>query len=262
MTTACKAVWKLKQLPSGVLVFHVYSCILVFFFFFFFFDILSDLRIVWWCIQLTHLTLVCVVIKYHLVQVWQNLDKKKRLLAWRPAITFLYLFLFHSLFIIFSKQILFVVAALATSKNINWGGGGGGRTWAKSISAIGPKKEFLFLPSWDMHAFHMHKLKKICIPINHKLWSDRFFPVQSDGEHPRWQFEREDGQKDSERRVCDVPPHTFWSFSAICVTVLLFAFWPRTFTIELNQKEKKNNYIENTQWWNIQQRENRLRYGH
>ena len=23
-----------------------------------------------------------------------------------------------------------------------------------------------------------------------------------------------------------------------------------------------NNFIENTQWWNIQQRENRLRYGH
>ena len=89
-----------------------------------------------------------------------------------------------------------------------------------------------------MHVFHMHKLKKNCIPINHKLWSDRLFPVQSDGEHPRWQFEREDGQKDSEKRVCDVPPHTFWSFSAICVTMLLFAFWPRTFTIELNEKKQ------------------------
>ena len=54
------------------------------------------LRMVRWCIRLTRLTLVCEVIWYRLVQVRQNL-KKKRLSGWRPAIAFLYLFLFHSL---------------------------------------------------------------------------------------------------------------------------------------------------------------------
>ena len=31
-----------------------------------------------WCIRLTHLTLFCEVIRYCLVQVWQNLKKKKK----------------------------------------------------------------------------------------------------------------------------------------------------------------------------------------
>ena len=48
------------------------------------------------CIRLTRLTLVCEVIRYRLVQVRQNL-KKKNFSGWRPAIAFLYLFLFHSL---------------------------------------------------------------------------------------------------------------------------------------------------------------------
>ena len=34
---------------------------------------------------------------------------------------------------------------------------------------------------------------------NHKLWSDRFVSVISDGEGPRLKFEREDGQTDSEK---------------------------------------------------------------
>ena len=49
-----------------------------------------------WGIRLTRLTLVCEVIRYRLVQVRQNL-KKKDFSGWRPAITILYLFLFHSL---------------------------------------------------------------------------------------------------------------------------------------------------------------------
>ena len=48
-----------------------------------------------WCIRLTRLTLVCEVIRYRLVQVRQN--QKKDFSGWRPAIAFLYLFLFHSL---------------------------------------------------------------------------------------------------------------------------------------------------------------------
>ena len=54
-------------------------------------------RMVLWCIRLTCLTLVCEVIRYRLVQVRQNLKKKKRLSSWWPAVAFLYLFLFHSL---------------------------------------------------------------------------------------------------------------------------------------------------------------------
>ena len=57
--------------------------------------LVPNLRMVRWCIRLTRLTLVCEVIRYRLVQVQQNL--KKRLSGWRPAITFLYLFLFPSL---------------------------------------------------------------------------------------------------------------------------------------------------------------------
>ena len=53
-------------------------------------------RMVWWCIRLTRLTLVCEVIRYHLVQVRQ-LKSKKDFSGWRPTIAFLYLFLFHSL---------------------------------------------------------------------------------------------------------------------------------------------------------------------
>ena len=52
------------------------------------------------CIQLTHLTLVCGVIRYRLVQVRQNLKnrtEKKTFRGWQPAGAFLYLFLFHSL---------------------------------------------------------------------------------------------------------------------------------------------------------------------
>ena len=52
------------------------------------------MRMVRWCIRLTRLTLVCEVIRYRLVQVRQN--QKKDFLGWRPAIAFLYLFLFHS----------------------------------------------------------------------------------------------------------------------------------------------------------------------
>ena len=55
-----------------------------------------SLRMVRWCIRLTRLTLVCEVIRYRLVQVRQNL-KKKDFSGWRPAIAFLYFFLFHSL---------------------------------------------------------------------------------------------------------------------------------------------------------------------
>ena len=95
-----------------------------------------------------------------------------------------------------------------------------------------------------MHVLHMHKLKKNCIPINHKLWSDRFFPVQSDGEHPRWQFEREDDQKDSEKRVCDVPPHTLLViFSHLCdrapVRIFTSNFHHRT-----KQKKKKKTLLK------------------
>ena len=54
------------------------------------------MKMAWWCIRLTCLTLVCEVIRYCLVQVRQIL-KKKDFLGWRPAITFLYLFLFHPL---------------------------------------------------------------------------------------------------------------------------------------------------------------------
>ena len=140
MTTACKAVWKLKPLPSGVLVFHVYSCILVFFFSFLFFDILSDLRMVRWCIRLTHLTLVCVVIKYHLVQVWQNLNKKIKTfgLAARNHLSPSLPLLFSLYF--FSQNKYFFVAALVKLfiKKYQLGG----KTRAKSISAIGPKKNF------------------------------------------------------------------------------------------------------------------------
>ena len=49
-----------------------------------------------WCIRLTRLTLICEVIRYRLVQVRQN-HTKKDFSGWRPAIAFLYLFLFHSL---------------------------------------------------------------------------------------------------------------------------------------------------------------------
>ena len=49
---------------------------------------------VWWCIQLTRLTLVCEVIRYHLVQARQISQTRFFGLA---RITFLYLFLFHSL---------------------------------------------------------------------------------------------------------------------------------------------------------------------
>ena len=53
---------------------------------------------VWWCIQLTRLTLVCEVIRYRLFQVRHKVKKKKKdFSGWRPAIAFLYLFLFHSL---------------------------------------------------------------------------------------------------------------------------------------------------------------------
>ena len=38
---------------------------------------LKVLRMVWWCIRLMRLTLVCEVIRYRLVQVQQNLKKKK-----------------------------------------------------------------------------------------------------------------------------------------------------------------------------------------
>ena len=57
---------------------------------------LTRLTMVRWCIRLTRLTLVCEVIRYRLVQVRQN-QKKKHFSGWRPAIAFLYLFLFHSL---------------------------------------------------------------------------------------------------------------------------------------------------------------------
>ena len=33
---------------------------------------------------------------------------------------------------------------------------------------------------------------------NHKLWSDGFFPAESDGEGPRLKYEQEDGQTDGE----------------------------------------------------------------
>ena len=55
------------------------------------------LRMVRWCIWLTRLTLVCEVIRYRLVQVRQNLKHKNDFSGWRPAIAFLYPFLFHSL---------------------------------------------------------------------------------------------------------------------------------------------------------------------
>ena len=45
------------------------------------------LRIVRWCILLTRLTLVCEVIRYHLIQIRQNL--KKDFLGWRPTKAFL-----------------------------------------------------------------------------------------------------------------------------------------------------------------------------
>ena len=50
-----------------------------------------------WCIRLTRLTLVCEVIRCRLVQVRQNLKKKKDFSGWRPTVAFLNLFLFHSL---------------------------------------------------------------------------------------------------------------------------------------------------------------------
>ena len=58
------------------------------------FEILSDLKMVRWCIRLTPLTLVCEVITYRLVQFRQSL--KKDFSGWRPAIAFPYLFLSHS----------------------------------------------------------------------------------------------------------------------------------------------------------------------
>ena len=33
----------------------------------------------------------------------------------------------------------------------------------------------------------------------------------------------------------------FWPFSAICLTVFLFEFWPRTFTIELYEKKSERS---------------------
>ena len=53
----------------------------------FFFEILSDLNeaVVRWCIRLTHLTLVCELIRYRLVQVRQNL-KKNDTVCWRSLI--------------------------------------------------------------------------------------------------------------------------------------------------------------------------------
>ena len=43
----------------------------------------------------TRSTLVCEVIRYRLIQVRQNLNKKKNFSGWRPAMAFLYLFLYH-----------------------------------------------------------------------------------------------------------------------------------------------------------------------
>ena len=62
-------------------------------------DHLADKRMIRWCIRLTRLTFVCEVIRYRLVQVRQNLKKKKKkdLPGWRLTIAFLHLFLFHSL---------------------------------------------------------------------------------------------------------------------------------------------------------------------
>ena len=41
-----------------------------------------SLKMARWCIRQAHLTLVCEVIRYHLVQVWQNLKKKKKKHWW------------------------------------------------------------------------------------------------------------------------------------------------------------------------------------
>ena len=70
-----------------------------------FIEILSDLTqqyritsqtMVMWCIRLTRLTLACEVIRSHWFKS-DKISKKKDFSGWRPAITFLYLFLFHSL---------------------------------------------------------------------------------------------------------------------------------------------------------------------
>ena len=47
------------------------------FFIFFILRFCRTWKMVRWCIRLTRFTLACEVIRYHLVQVWQNLKKKK-----------------------------------------------------------------------------------------------------------------------------------------------------------------------------------------
>ena len=58
--------------------------------------ILTDdpVRMARWCIRPTRLTLVCEVIRYHLVQF--NKISKKDFCGWRLAIAFLHLFPLHS----------------------------------------------------------------------------------------------------------------------------------------------------------------------
>ena len=56
-----------------------------------------------WVYPANALTLVCEVIRYRLVQVRQNLKKKKKdFSGWQPAIAFLYPFLFHFLLCLIS----------------------------------------------------------------------------------------------------------------------------------------------------------------
>ena len=64
-------------------------------------------RIARWCIQQARLTLVCEVIRYR--SVWVRQNSQKDFSGWRPAIAFLYLFLFRSL--------LHLTSFLSQSKN-------------------------------------------------------------------------------------------------------------------------------------------------
>ena len=80
-------------------------------------------RMVLWCIWLSRLTLVCEVIRCHLVQVRQN--QKKDCSGWQPAIAFFYLFLFRSLlhltYFFLQKKILRVEAWSANLRSFQGG---------------------------------------------------------------------------------------------------------------------------------------------
>ena len=83
---------------------------------------------------------------------------------------------------------------------------------------------------------------------NHKLWYDRVFSVESDGEGPRSKFEREDGQTDSGKtgmcEHCDVMvPH--WCHLAIMAGS---RDWIKIFVISRNQPASSDDMMLTRRW--------------